>query len=114
MTKAECQRVSEEATNAYNTMSNIRSVKKAPVAPAKQMFNQKSAVRSLKIHLSGGKRSVVPAVSTGRGNEVVITGVGALAKCKGVTGTLKPGEKILVKVLKIDENSGNVAVSQVS
>lgn len=113
LTKAECKRVGEEATDAYNTVSNVRSIKKGTgAATGKGPSNQKSAIRSLQMYLSRDNRRVVPAVGTGRGNEVVISGVGALAKCKGIKGTLKPGEKLLVQVNKIDTDRGNVAVSR--
>ena len=41
-------------------------------------------------------------------------GVGATARCKRVNGTLKGGEKILVKVEKLDAARGLLDVSLVS
>ncbi len=38
----------------------------------------------------------------GHNNKVVILGAGTTARCKGVRGTLKSGEKLLVQVNKID------------
>jgi ribosomal protein S1 len=77
---------------------------------------QKVAVRNLSIHLLSGMvaNGIIPAVTTGRGNEVVITGVGALAKCKGVNHTFQPGEKLQVQVHKIDVDSGNLSVTLVN
>jgi RNB domain len=114
MSNAECIRVSQKATDSYNAISNIRSIRKgAPSIAFKNVSSlQKVAVRNL--HLLGMAGSIIPAVTTGRGNEVVITGVGALAKCKGVNHTFKPGQKLQVQIHKIDVDSGNVSVTIVN
>ena len=52
----------------------------------------------------------VPAMSTGKGNEVVILGIGATASCQGMRGTLGPGKEMFVEVQSIDERSGKVSV----
>jgi hypothetical protein len=65
----------------------------------------------LKAHLAGRNNGpVVPAISTGRENEVIITGLGAIAKCQGVEGTLKPGDRLMVKVRKLDPEKGRLQV----
>ena len=51
----------------------------------------------------------VPAMSTGKSSEVVILGVGALATCSGIKGTLKPGSTVMVKIKKVDEENGKVS-----
>ena len=48
-------------------------------------------------------------MSTGKKSEVVILGVGAVASCRGIKGTLKPGEKVMVNIKKVDEDSGRVS-----
>jgi translation initiation factor 2 alpha subunit (eIF-2alpha) len=53
------------------------------------------------------------ATSTGRNNEVVILGVGAIGLCKGVKGTLKSGDQVLVQVDNIDPEKGLLDVSLV-
>jgi RNB domain len=116
MSKAECILVSQKATDSYNAISNIRSVRRdAPsMAFNKGSSQQKAAVRNLSMHLSGMVANIIiPAVTTGRGNEVVITGVGALAKCKGVNHAFKPGEKLQVQIHKMDVDSGNLSVTLV-
>jgi hypothetical protein len=70
---------------------------------------QRNALRLLKAHLAGDNRPVL-AISTGRENEVVISGVGATAKCKGVRGTLKPGDRVMVQVKKLDPEKGSLSV----
>jgi translation initiation factor 2 alpha subunit (eIF-2alpha) len=55
----------------------------------------------------------VKAVSTGRNNEVLILGVGATGRCKGVRGALKGGEKLLVQVDSIDPEMGLLEVTLV-
>ena len=52
--------------------------------------------------------------STGHNNEVVIIGVGATGKCKGIRGTLKSGERLLVQVDRIDPVSGMLEVMLVN
>jgi hypothetical protein len=47
----------------------------------------------------------VNAISTGRNNEIVIEGVGATARLKGVDNMVG-GEKFLVEVMEIDPEKG--------
>lgn len=106
LTKQECIAASAMATKAKNTLSNIRSVKQKGVM---DKDSQRDALRLLKAQLAG-RNGPVPAISTGRENEVVITGLGAIAKCKGVEGTLKPGDRLMVKVQKLDPEKGSLSV----
>mmetsp|Transcript_60334 Transcript_60334/g.67498 ORF Transcript_60334/g.67498 Transcript_60334/m.67498 type:complete len:87 (+) Transcript_60334:671-931(+) len=77
------------------------------------------AVKSLKTHLTNhfnknkhpAEERIVPAISTGSNSEVVIQGVGAVALCKGIPGTLKTGVKVMVKILNVDEKKGKVVVA---
>jgi hypothetical protein len=106
LTKKECITASAMATEAKNTLSNIRSVKNMGVMDKN---GQRDALRLLKAHLAGRNRPV-PAISTGRENEVVISGVGAVAKCKGVEGTLKPGDRVMVQVQLLNPEKGSLSV----
>ena len=60
--------------------------------------DQERALRLLRRHLSSSASAnpVCRAVSTGRGNEVVVLGTGAVATCRGVDGTLPPGDEVTV------------------
>ena len=109
LTKEECTAASAMATKARNTISNVRSTRKKGVLDKDR---QRDALRLLETYLAGDYRPV-PAISTGRENEVVISGVGATAKCKGVNGTLKPGERVMVHVKKLDPEKGRLSVALV-
>jgi len=114
MTKAECIRVSQQATEAYNSVSNIRSVKKGSNSlSSSSAGGQKGAVRKLELYLAGDRNKIIPAGGTGISNEVVIKGVGAIAKVKGMKQPLNTGQEVLVKVLKIDADTGNLSVTLV-
>jgi hypothetical protein len=41
----------------------------------------------------------------------VIQGVGAVALCKGIPGTIKPGVKVMVRILNVDTQNGKVVVA---
>jgi hypothetical protein len=106
LTKSECMAASTRATEAINTLSNIRATKKKGVMDKDK---QREALWYLKTHLAG-RNQPVPAISTGRENEVVISGIGATAKCKGVKGTLKPGDRVMVQIKKVDPERGSLSV----
>jgi len=117
MTKAECIRVSQQATEAYNAVSNIRSVKTKGSSNSNNRLTssstfkgQKGAVQKLKLYLGGDKTKIIPAVGTGKGNDVVVKGVGAIAKVKAMKHPLTEGQEVLVKVLKMDADTGNLSV----
>lgn len=119
MTKKECIDATKLAANARDNIDNIRSTKQLQTAVG-SLGNQRqqvSALHKLARHLAStggiGNRQQVKALSTGHNNEVVILGAGAKAKCKGVKGTLKPGEQLLVQVVKIDPEIGLLDVSLV-
>jgi hypothetical protein len=98
----------KKATAAINAISNIKS-SKDKASKMSPMTNQKSqALRSLQRHLRENS-GPVPAMSTGNQNEVVVLGVGAVASCKGIRGTLQPGKKIMVRIQNIDEASGRIS-----
>mmetsp|Transcript_13807 Transcript_13807/g.20092 ORF Transcript_13807/g.20092 Transcript_13807/m.20092 type:complete len:935 (-) Transcript_13807:85-2889(-) len=107
MTKKECSQANKIATEAMNSINNLRSSKKSAkdfVNGRNDIVKRKKALRSLESHFAsyGGKKRVVPAVSTGKKNQVVISGIGVMARCGGVKGSLKGGERISVEVIKLD------------
>lgn len=108
MTRAECAEVGKTATKAINSISNIASMKSGAKAKTHVTAHQRKAIRALQTHVMGNN-GPVPAMSTGNQGEVVIIGVGAVADCRGIRGTLKPGERVMVQIRKIDERSGAVS-----
>eukprot|EP00804_Cyclotella_cryptica_P004121 CCRYP_016851-RC/>CCRYP_016851-RC protein AED:0.21 eAED:0.21 QI:994/1/1/1/1/0.66/3/181/721 len=108
----ECREAASAATQASNEITNLRSTKaingsRKPLSQRNK--HQISALHKLNRHLisTGGinNQRQVNAISTGRNNEIVIEGVGATARLKGV-GNLVGGEKLLVQVLDIDPEKG--------
>lgn len=106
LTKAECAEAGKTATEAINSISNIASMKSG--AKTLVTVQQRTAIRALQSHIRGNN-SPVPAMSTGNQGKVVIVGVGAVADCRGIRGTLKPGERVMVQIIKADEGSGTVS-----
>lgn len=107
----ECKKIGSTVTSAYNARRNSGGATNGPrvVAP-----RQLAAVRSLKSHLqkhSSSENRIVPAISTGTNSEVVIQGVGVVAFCKEIPGTIKPGVKVMVRVLEVDDKNGKVVVA---
>ncbi len=112
MSKSECAQVGLEATNAINSISNIQSFK--PSAASKQRMpktqKQQQAARALLHRISHtGKNWTFSALSTGKQSEVVILEFGAVAFCRGIKGTLKPGEKVTVSIRHVDPSTGKVS-----
>lgn len=111
MSNKECKEVGIATVSAYNLRQNSGGATNGPrtVSP-----RQMAAVRSLKAHLrrhASSKNQVVPAISTGTNSEVVIQGVGAVALCKEIPGTIKPGIKVMVRILNVDDKNGKVIVA---
>ena len=109
MTKDECAKVGKEATKVINTISNTHVSKQRRRSSIFVSTKQQKAVRALKSHMIENEERPVPAMSTGKSSEVVILGVGALATCSGIKGTLKPGSTVMVKIKKVDEENGKVS-----
>jgi hypothetical protein len=61
----------------------------------------------------GNSDQFVRAMATGRQNEVIISGVGTVVKCKGVEGTLSPGERVIVEIVKLNAEEGRISVKLV-
>jgi hypothetical protein len=116
MTLDECVQAGRAATDAINGISNVQSTKKGDkqrggairsVSPQRQQ-QQRQALRALQVHLANHK-GPVPAMGTGKQNQVAILGIGAIADCQGIKGSLKPGEKVMVQVLHMDEQRGTIS-----
>eukprot|EP00536_Pseudo-nitzschia_multiseries_P008457 jgi/Psemu1/325214/estExt_fgenesh1_pg.C_2150002 len=106
-----CKEIGQTTRNAYTARQHVGGAVKGPKAVSKQ---QLQAVRSLNFHLQKHPRSrnrVIPAISTGVNSEVVIQGVGAIALCKEVPGTIARGVKVMVRILDIDAKNGKVVVA---
>ena len=118
LTLEECRKASKIAARASDSIDNIQSSKQSSMPKTGDKRRQVSALYELARHLesTGGirNRRQVKALSTGRNNEVVIIGVGAIGKVKGVRGTLKSGEKMLVQVKSLDPEVGLLEVTLVN
>jgi len=126
MTRAECSKANQIAAKANNALNNYKAMKVTSTSGSssfigggsmRNQYRQRDALRSLARHLATNQsgsnfdeQNVVQALSTGRENEVAILGTGAVAKCRGVKGSLKLGEQVLVKVLKLDPEKGIISI----
>ena len=115
MTRSECSEANRIAGKASNALNNYRAIKSSGgggggnmgvVGAAKHQARQRDALRSLARHLAtmgvSSGNNKVQAISTGRENEVAVLGSGAVAKCRGVKGSLKLGEQVMVEILKLE------------
>jgi hypothetical protein len=116
LSRQECFDISKQATDKLNQMSVVTAVKaKAKSSVTSTMIISKDkqfqAVRLLSLQMKSlGKNALsMPAVSTGKGSEVLLTDVGAVAICRGIQGTLKPGTRVNVKIESVDSENGSVA-----
>ncbi|CAJ1934031.1 unnamed protein product [Cylindrotheca closterium] len=103
LTRKEAIYESKSATAAINAVSNIKASKSGIGSKG----NTLQVLQSLSMYIKDND-GPVPAISTGKGNEVVILGTGATASCQGIQGSIGPGNEILVEVQSIDERSGEV------
>jgi hypothetical protein len=119
MSKQECAELGKQTTEALNRINNLNAAKrtttkvglssnnKIGVSSAQQM----KAAQMLQIQLKNGNNGhghLLPAITTGSGSDVIISGVGAVATCKNMNGTMKPGQKINVSIDEIDTATGKV------
>jgi len=108
MTPKECTTANRITNNAINRNNMLRSTKMK--GPNKAEGSRTNKLQILENHLSTRHNSksnlIVPALSTGRENEVVISGSGIVAKCSGVKGLLKGGERVLVEIIQLDVKKG--------
>lgn len=108
MTKNECHEANKIATDAVNKASNLRASKgNLRISGVKQL----SSLRQLQADMrrKGGRMN---AIATGKDNEVVISGCGAIGVCRGVRGSLRPGEQVMVSIERIEPEKGVLMVRQ--
>ena len=119
MTRKECSEANKIATEAINNINNLKSSKKGSIdiRNDNDVLKKNKALRTIASHFASkgvdDKQRIVPALSTGNNNEVVLSGIGLLARCSGVQGTLKSGERVRVKIMQVDVNKGVVKVELV-
>ena len=116
MTREECSDANEIATKAINKINNLKSTKngtKDLMDRNDNALQRKKALQALARQFASknGNNRIVPALSTGKNNEVVLSGHGILVKCNGIKGTLKSGERILVGVTQLDTRKGLIKVA---
>ena len=111
LTAKECSDINQVATKARNALQKHRSVKNKQAA-SNITQQQQNALQQLERQLTkrASSNKVVPAVATGHENQVLIKGVGVLATCRGVQGTLEPGKQVLVEITKLDPLKGSIRV----
>mmetsp|Transcript_27251 Transcript_27251/g.30609 ORF Transcript_27251/g.30609 Transcript_27251/m.30609 type:complete len:188 (-) Transcript_27251:61-624(-) len=117
LSNEECKEVGRRATQSHNVRK--RSWSATHGVKNHVSWQQMKAVQSLQTHLTNHHHNknqhpaerIVPAISTGSNSEVVIQGVGAVALCKGIPGTLKTGVKVMVKILEVNDKKGKVVVA---
>ncbi|KAL7434763.1 hypothetical protein ACHAXM_007571 [Skeletonema potamos] len=108
----ECKEASKIASRASDTVANLRPTKKRDGSITDN--KQRGALHKIARHISSTGARTLKAISTGHNNEVVILGTGAVARCRGVKGTLKGGQKLLIEVITIDAERGLLDVSLTS
>lgn len=115
MTREECTQANKIVGRANNLVNNMKAMKKTKNIST-TTTQQRDALRSLSRHLAAlpKNKNAVKAISTGRENEVIIVGSGAVAKCKDVKGSLNMGENLFVKVTKLDPEKGSLSVRLMS
>ena len=120
MTRKECSEANKIATEAMNNINNLKSSKKGSkdVTYDNDILKKKKALKTLASHFASkgvvdDDERIVPAMSTGNNNEVVLSGIGVLARCDGVQGTLKSGERVQVNVTQLDVNKGIIKIELV-
>ena len=120
MTRKECSEANKIATEAMNNINNLKSSKKGSkdVRYDNDILKKKKALRTLASHFASNRglddeERIVPAMSTGNNNEVVLSGIGVLARCDGVKGTLKSGERVQVNVTELNVDKGIIKIELV-
>ncbi len=107
LTRQDCDEVNKQINEATKTIRNNSS-------PADHgSSKRKKSLQKLENHLSSlgaSTKRVVPALSTGKANDVVISGLGLSVKCRGVEGSLKSGERVSVEIMKLDAENGILRV----
>jgi hypothetical protein len=121
LTLEECKEIGRRATNALNQVTNLNEskVKGAPEGPKANkriQSNQLKAIHRLEKvarqqRQQDQDRVLFKAIYTGKSSEVVLVDVfGAVATCRGIQGTLKPGTNIMVYLQSVDNKTGKIIV----
>lgn len=106
MSQSDCKKATllvNEATKMYGNLGSSQMTSK-----------RMKALKMLESHLfaiGNSKQRVVPALTTGKQNQVVISGLGLIVKCDGVNGSLKGGKRVLVEVTKLNVEKGILKVN---
>ena len=107
MTRQECSKANKLVNEATKSLR-----KSNPIIDQGSSKRIKSLQRLENHLLSLGEptKRVVQALSIGKANEVVISGLGLSVKCEGVPGSLKTGQRVLVEITKLDTKKGVLQV----
>ncbi len=106
MSQSDCKKATllvNEATKMYGNLDSSQMTSK-----------RMKALKMLESHLvaiGNSKQRVVPALTTGKQNQVVISGLGLIVKCDGVNGSLKGGKRVLVQVTELNVEKGILKVN---
>jgi hypothetical protein len=120
LSKHECAELGKQATDLLNRISGWNASKESRNAGSSSSSSkigvssaqQKKAVRMLQLQMKNqSSTALLPAMSTGSGGEVIISGVGAVATCRNMNGTMKPGKTVMVRIEGIDAETGKVVAT---
>lgn len=106
LSKSDCA----NAKQLVNTATN----RKRSINVSQGNANRKSSLKILQSHLSAigdQNQHIIPAISTGKNNNVVISGLGLIVQCGGVQGSLKGGDQVMVEITKLDPDNGILKVN---
>jgi hypothetical protein len=106
MTQKACTEANQIVNDATKKIGSGNATKSKRSNGIKKLENHLAAI-------GGSKQYVVPALSTGKQNEVVISGLGLVVKCGGVKGSLNGGKRLMVKVVELDSRKGLLRVELV-
>jgi hypothetical protein len=106
MTQKDCKEANQKVNDATNKNRKLGS---ANSGNAKRI----KSLKMLESHLAtigNSKKRIIPALSTGKQNEVVISGLGIVVKCHGVKGSLRSGKRVSVEITKLNAEKGLLQV----
>jgi len=114
LTEDECNAVTDTVRNIHSAQYEMHSSKNlSSKGGSKFQARQRDALTSLAGRLSiVGYKKPIEAVITGRKDEVVIKGVGAIGVCKNLRSKSFKGDNIKVIVRKITPEKGFLLVEQ--
>ena len=121
MTTKDCKAANAATNRASERVATLRPTKptsgrdrggQRPMQ-SRDVQDRKEALRLLEGEQQR-RKGPIPAIATGKANQVVIRGIGAVATCHRVTGSLKPGQEVTVHVNKLVPEKGILDVSLAS